>query len=829
MIALEEQILSLLKKAPEQLMSFRQLIRELDLDDSERHEIRQILHAMVKSGNVIKLKGNRFSLPEERSVISGKLSAHRDGYGFVTPDRKPAGFQGDVFIPARFVGDAMQGDTVLVSVEKVKEDGRAEGRILKVLERRNITIVGQFKHGEFENYVIPHDSKIPQEIIIRDGDDLDALHDAIVNVEVTQFPHGARRLRGRIVEVLGFRGDFGIDVEIMIRKHQIPVEFPPAALRQAERCEEEVSPSELAGRLDFRALPIVTIDGETAKDFDDAVHVQKLENGSYLLGVHIADVAHYVTKDSALDREAFRRGTSVYFPDRAVPMLPERLSNGICSLKPAVDRLTLSALMEIDSSGNVRRYSLHDGVIRSRERMTYTAVGKILIDRAEEETSRYRELVSHFELMRELAMILYERRQARGSIDFDLPEPVIAFDDMGTMIGILKSERNIAHRIIEEFMLAANETVARHLFQRRIPSLYRIHETPDPVKVFQFNEIALSFGYSLGRGFAERSMATLPRLKDRSRRRGGRPQHSSAHRDMALQAINIKVSPMDYQKLVEQITGKPEERILSYLMLRSLKQARYSYQNQGHFGLASDCYTHFTSPIRRYPDLMVHRILKAALQAPGEAGSQSSEDGPRSQSVSAGVNVQPQLGLTFSSREAAEEGADEKTRRELRRARRKEEKQLGEPGRGLYAPEALDSIAVHSSEMERRSDEAERELIDLKKLEFMADKLGEEYDGIVIHLTKEGMVVELMELFVEGFVRLTSLDDDDYQLRDRPLALIGRIAKKVYRLGDRLKVSVDRIDRFRRRVDLSVVERLSAPLHDERPSEAEKKRPGTSR
>lgn len=293
MISLEEHILSLLKKAPEQLMSFRQLIRELDLDDSERHEIRHLLHEMVKSGNVIKLKGNRFSLPEERSVILGKLSAHRDGYGFVTPDKKPSGFEGDVFIPARFMGDAMQGDAVLVSVEKVKDGGRAEGRILKVLERRNLTIVGQFKRGEFENYVVPYDSKIPQEIIIRDGDDLDASHDAIVNVDITQFPHGARRLRGRVVEVLGFKGDFGIDVEIMIRKHQIPVEFPLAALRQAENCEEEVSPSELAGRVDFRPLPIVTIDGETAKDFDDAVHVEKLANGNYLLGVHIADVAHY--------------------------------------------------------------------------------------------------------------------------------------------------------------------------------------------------------------------------------------------------------------------------------------------------------------------------------------------------------------------------------------------------------------------------------------------------------------------------------------------------------------------------------------------------------
>ncbi len=321
------------------------------------------------------------------------------------------------------------------------------------------------------------------------------------------------------------------------------------------------------------------------------------------------------------------------------------------------------------------------------------------------------------------------------------------------------------------------------------------------MKVFQFNEIALSFGYSLGRGFAERSSGGLPRLKDRSRR-GGRPERSSVHRDMALQAMNIKVSPKDYQKLVEQITGKPEERILSYLMLRSLKQARYSPQNQGHFGLASSCYTHFTSPIRRYPDLMVHRILKVALRGKNDGKLPMPE-------------ANTPLALTFSSAESADEAADAKTRRELRRTKKSEESQAGEPGPGLYSPEALDSIAVHSSEMERRSDEAERELIDLKKLEFMADKLGEEYEGIVIHLTKEGMVVELMELFVEGFVRLMSLDDDDYQLRDRPLALVGRISKNVYRLGDRLKVSVDRIDRFRRRVDLSVVERMSNAAREE--------------
>ena len=801
MASLDERIVTLLRSAPEQLMSFRQLLRELDLDESERHEIRHLLHGLVKSGNVVKLKGNRYTLPEERTVIAGKLAVHRDGYGFVIPEKTPSEFDGDVFIPARFVGDAMQGDSVLVSVERIKDGRRAEGKILKILKRRNVTIVGQFKRGALENFVIPYDYKIQQEILIREGDDLDAAPDAVVNVEITQFPHGPRRLRGRITEVLGFPGDFGIDVEILIRKHQIPVEFSQAALQQAENYEDEVQPSQLANRMDFRTLPIVTIDGETAKDFDDAVHVEKLENGNYLLGVHIADVAHYVVKDSALDREASRRGTSVYFPDRAIPMLPERLSNGICSLKPKLDRLTLSALMEIDQSGNVLRYSFHDGVIRSQERMTYTSVGKILIDRDPPECARYEGLVQHFERMKELALILYQRRRSRGSIDFDLPEPVITFDELGSMVGISKSVRNIAHRIIEEFMLTANETVARHLFQRKIAALYRIHEKPDPIKVFQFNEIALSFGYTLGRGFAERAIHDLPRLKGRSRH-GRRERPSPSLRDYELQGLSVKVSPMDYQKLVDQITGRPEERILSYLMLRSLKQACYSPQNKGHFGLASSCYTHFTSPIRRYPDLMVHRIVKSALV--------------REPTKAAGEPPLEKLHFTFPAaipELTTGDETDKKMEKALRLAKLVSSKSEGPAAqRELYSAESLETIAAHSSETERRADDVERELIDLKKLEFMADKLGEEYEGIVIHITKEGMLVELIDLFVEGFVKIATLHDDDYQFKERPIGLVGRISRKTYRLGDRLKVCVDRIDRFRKRVDLSVIEQVKASL-----------------
>ena len=751
---LEQTVIRFIKSSSSQLSSFKQLSRELNLSPDQKPEVRALLRDMVKAGLLVRLKGNRYTLPSGQSLVTGKISVHRDGYGFVIPDKRPPRLEGDVFIPARHMGDAMQGDSVLASLERRPGGNRAEGRIIKILRRRNATLVGQFRKGSLYHRVIPYDFRIPQEVLIREGDQRDAADGSIVNVEVTQFPGGVRgTLRGRVFEVLGSPGDRGIDVEIMVRKHQIPVEFPRAVLARVRSENWQVPPTEAAGRTDFRRLPVVTIDGETAKDFDDAVHVRLLDNGHFQLGVHIADVAHYVEKDSALDREAFRRGTSVYFPDRAIPMLPEELSNGICSLKPGEERLTLSLLMEIDGQGQVRDYSFQEGVIQSRERMTYTAVAKILLDRDETECSRYDALVPQFERMRELALLLYEKRQTRGSIDFDLPEAELTLDESGALTDILHSERNVAHRIIEEFMLLANEVTAGHLSQPTLPVLYRIHEPPDPLKVLEFNQIAMSFGYQLG-ALSGDGTETLPRVRDRSRRKGGWPRDRS--KDLReLRRVNVKVTPRDYQHLVNQILDKPEERILSYLMLRSMKQACYSPRNRGHFGLASECYTHFTSPIRRYPDLVVHRILKQQLRLArtrdaGETGSQAS------------------------------------------------------PSR-VYDLEALEGIAVQSSETERRAAEAERELIELKKLEFMADRLGEEFEGTIIHLTREGMMVELNDLFVEGFVRIETLREDDYRLRSRPLSLVGRQFGTVFRLGDRLRVCVNRIDRFRRRVDLSVV------------------------
>ena len=750
---LEQTLIRLIKASPSQIGSFRQLSRQLDLGPDSRREVRDVLNGMVKAGVLLKLKGNRYTVPSRQSLVTGRITVHRDGYGFVIPDKRPTKLEGDVFIPARHLGEAMQGDSVLATLDRRPGSNRAEGRIVKILSRRNTTVVGQFREGRPFHRVIPHDFRIGQDVLIREGDRGEAVDGKIVHVEVTRFPSGpGQSLRGRVIEVLGSPGDMGVDIEIMVRKHRIPVEFPPSVLEEVRGGSWQVPPAEAARRTDFRQLPVVTIDGETAKDFDDAVHLEGLENGRFRLGVHIADVAHYVARDSALDREALRRGTSVYFPDRAIPMLPEELSNGICSLKPGEDRLTLSVVMEIDDAGVVRDYRFHEGVIRSRERMTYNAVARILLDRDPSECARYAALVPQFERMRELALRLHGKRQQRGSIDFDLPEAELTLDESGTLTDILQSERNIAHRIIEEFMLLANEVTAGHLRGKKLPFLYRIHEAPDPMKVLEFNRIAMSFGYQLGTPTGD--SAAVPRVRDRARFRGR--GSGDRGRDLReLRGLNVKVTPRDYQKLVNRILGRPEERILSYLMLRSMKQACYSPRNRGHFGLASECYTHFTSPIRRYPDLIVHRILKHRLQQDGQGDA-------------GGSAVPPD------------------TRR-------------------LYDPPALEGMALQSSDAERRADEAERELIELKKLEFMAGKLGEEFAGTVIHLTREGMVVELDELFVEGFVKIETLETDDYRLRTRPLSLVGRQFGTVFRLGQRLKVCVDRIDRFRRRVDLSVV------------------------
>ncbi len=585
---------------------------------------------------------------------------HRDGFGFVIPEATSldaslkARLAGDVFIPPHAIGSSMHGDRVLVEVSAVRPDGRAEGRILRSLSRAHPTVVGIFHYGHRHNYVKPIDEKVTQEIVIPPGmerpqspvtpvppdevgypvvkissteapkppkkksqdrvigeeaavhtnrQDLEGL---VVDVEITDWPSATQNPRGRVIEVLGEENDFGVDVEIMIRKFHLPHRFPPEVIEEAQAIASEIPEDELRHRRDYRDLPIVTIDGETARDFDDAVHVRQLENGNYELQVHIADVAQYVTPNSPLDQEARLRGTSVYFPDRAVPMLPLELSTDICSLRPQVDRLVLSCTMEIDHQGEIVNYEINEGVIRSANRMTYTAVNAVIEGEA---TARreYAAQVAHFERMRDLAMILNRKRKRRGSIDFDLPEPVIEFDELGMMKSITRSERNIAHRLIEEFMLSANESVAHYLENKRIASLYRIHEKPDAKRVYDFEVIAATFGYSLGVGALPIQRVQLKADRRQARGTGKRVREIEVPKE-------VHITPRMYQKLTEKIAGKPEERILSFLMLRSLKQARYSEENRGHFALAATTYTHFTSPIRRYPDLIVHRILKEVLR-----------------------------------------------------------------------------------------------------------------------------------------------------------------------------------------------------------------------
>jgi len=756
------------------------------------------------------------------------LIGHRDGYGFVVPDAPLAGTDVDIFIPPDGMGSALHGDRVEVHVQRstkgFRGEGRMEGRIIRVTDRAQKTVVGQFHSGQRYNYVMPFDQRIPFEIVIPDvgavrepplrrhrqfggesegrsaiapaGDqtrgedsharagerlalhplhfghrnarDLDGL---IVDVEITNYPRPMALPCGRVLEVLGRRDEFGVDVEIMIRKFHLPHRFPSDVLAEASAAPEYIPEREHESRRDFRALPIVTIDGETAKDFDDAVYVERLANGNYLLHVHIADVAHYVRPGSALDREARLRGTSVYFPDRAVPMLPLELSNGICSLNPHADRLVMSALLEFDSQGRLVEYELLPGIIRSAERMTYTAVRDILAGE-HAACQHYAALVPNFKVMEELARLLARRREERGSIDFDLPEPEIEFDEHGRMTGITRSERNFAHRIIEEFMLAANEAVASYLESKGIPSLYRIHEKPDAKKVIEFEEIAATFGYSLG-------IELPPAHRTRLRFRDERDRYPRFHE--AIEG-ELKISPYDYQRLTKRLEGKPEERILSYLMLRSLKQARYSEENVGHFALAAPTYTHFTSPIRRYPDLIVHRILKAALAQ--EGGS-----------------VREIRGQGIGQREQARGSVALGTRAKVRGT---PTAQL--PGAAFVLPQELHALGLETSESERRAADAERELIEWKKVSFMAQHLGDEFEALIISLIKQGFFVELTDLFVEGFVPLSSLGDDFYVYRERQRAIIGQHSKRTFLLGQRIRVCLVRIDRSENKLEFSVAE-----------------------
>ncbi len=698
-----ETVLEELRQAREGI-SARDLGEALYLNRTEQKALKELLNRLQGIG-LLRRQGDEFRLSESRRALTGAIRQRRRKTISFVPDDATQRARGRIRVAPEDLNGAFDGDRVIASVSPHAKDNERTARVEMILRRGQLKIIGRLHHGFRESWVESLDEKFPFDIDL-EGKRAEKLDDGwIVVAEVTGYPVAGHNPTGRILEQLGASSDApGMDIQVVIHKHDLPHIFPEEVLAEAEAASPIVTQDQIEGRLDLRDTPTVTIDGETARDFDDAISLKKLGNGNFHLGVHIADVSFYVREGAPLDNEARLRGTSVYFPERAIPMLPERLSNGICSLNPKVDRLTMSALMEVDRRGRVVNYELRETVIRSNERMTYTEVNKLLAHSDPHLAMRYADLLGLFKTMEELARILIKMREQRGAIDFNLPESIFEFDDEGRVAGVLRADRNIAHRIIEEFMLLANETVAGHFARLKIPSLYRIHEEPNPQRVMEFSELIQAYGYSF-----------------------------------PVEGVSSK----DYQHLSHRIAGKPEERVLAYAMLRSLQRARYSAQNMGHFGLAAPVYTHFTSPIRRYPDLIVHRVLRETLKRPKHHP---------------------------------------------------------------LKPGELELIAEESSERERAADAAENEIDEWRKAVFMAERLGEEFDGMIVNVRDFGFFVELDDFFIEGLVAVATLVDDYYRFDERRHALVGRSGRRQFRLGDRVRVRVDKVNVDRHLVDFSVVE-----------------------
>ncbi|HEU4343443.1 MAG TPA: ribonuclease R [Candidatus Binatia bacterium] len=698
-----QKILDLFTKKPRTRLTPAEILRRAGFSTGDLQLVIECLRELAREGQIVRLKKNHYALPDSQNLVTGRIQAHPDGYGFLIPDDKSAA---DLYLNRREMRRIMHGDRVMARVDRKKRGG-VETHVVQILERAHKRLIGTYSEIDGKGYLIPMDPRIAAAIPLRQGG-AKAEKGKVIAAEISRYGTALSGPEGELLRVMGDPDDPEVQVQSVVFRYGLATHFPPEAHREATSRPFSIGAEEVASRTDLRELPIVTIDGEQARDFDDAVYVRK-KNRHYELFVSIADVAYYVPSESALDQEAYSRGTSVYFPDRALPMLPEALSNGICSLNPNEDRLTKTAVIEINAKGEPIRSRFFNSVIRSHERMTYTDVGRILVDRDEERIARYRPLVDQFKLMEELALLIFETRRARGNLDFDLPEAEIILDLQGTPENIVRAERNIAHRIIEEFMIAANEAVARHLTERNLPLLYRVHEGPDRETLEALAPFLLTLGYR------------VPVKKE-------------------------KIAPQEIQSLLEAARGKPEERVLNRVLLRAMKQAHYHPENIGHFGLASSCYTHFTSPIRRYPDLIVHRILDKALR---------------------GEKLKPKEREDLAS-------------------------YLTEAGR-------------HTSQRERIAMDAEREMVDLKKAQFMMGKMGEEFTGFITSLANFGFFVELDNYFIEGLVKLSSLTDDDYDYYEKEYVIKGRRHGRKFRLGDNVRVKVVRINAFRSEIDFELV------------------------
>lgn len=704
-MGIKETLLSFMREEAYRPMDIQELVSVFDINPDEYKSFKKVLKTMEKEGLIIRTKKDKFGVPERLGLISGKLEVHSKGYGFLIPENEG---EKDVFIPSSSMNGAMNGDKVLVQITREDIKGKKrEGEVREVLSRANNKIIGVYEDSRNFGFVVPEDSRLNQDIFISKKDRNGANEGDLVICEIVKWADKRRSPEGVIKEVLGKKGDKGLDILTIIKKYGLPEEFPDKVLNYAKNIEEEIPEKEYARRTDFRNLRMVTIDGEDAKDLDDAVSIERLDNGKFRLGVHIADVSHYVKEKNPLDREALKRGTSVYLIDRVIPMLPKKLSNGICSLNPKVDRLALSCFMIIDNKGKVIQHEIEETVIKTSERMTYTDVTKILENNDEELIKRYDYLVDDFRAMEELCNILREKRMRRGAIDFNFEESKIILNDLGKPVDIKPYDRAIANRIIEEFMLVCNETIAEHMYWTNLPFVYRIHEDPDEEKLEKFKEFVYNLGYVV---------------------RWGQEAH-----------------PRALQDILDKVKGKKEETVVSTLLLRSMMQAKYSPECVGHFGLAAKYYCHFTSPIRRYPDLQIHRIIKEQLNGK----------------------------------------IDEKRIAKL--------------------SNIVEIASKQSSEMERLAQEAEREVDDLKKAEYMQERIGEEFSAIISSVTSFGLFAELPNT-IEGLIHITALDDDYYIYDEAHLCLIGERTKKVYRLGDEVKVRCSRVDIDNREVYFDLIE-----------------------